>query len=163
MARAAITHDGEVNHVVADKGCFGGFQVLLLEDFFEAGEFVLDALVNVFEFQIPGAQGHRLGKAFRDEAGLDPSQPRQRKRCAVVRVKSLGLNHALAQQTETTLVLVLAGMFLGRLLRARSAGKIQILPSVRTPSTSNRINLIFWARALDMAGILAPQPSVFSR
>src|SRR5579883_2467532 len=44
------------------------------------------------------------------------------------------------------------------------AGKIQILPSVSTPSTSNRMSLIFFARALDMGAILAlaPVPAIAS-
>ena len=35
------------------------------------------------------------------------------------------------------------------------AGKIHIFPSVRTPSTSNRMSLIFLARSLDIGEILA--------
>src|SRR6266403_31720 len=40
------------------------------------------------------------------------------------------------------------------------AGKIQILPSVRTPSTSKRMSLIFLARGLDIRAILALESSM---
>src|SRR5882724_1026460 len=40
------------------------------------------------------------------------------------------------------------------------AGKIHILPSVRTPSTSKRMSLIFLARGLDIRAILALESSM---
>src|SRR5579883_3261328 len=107
----------------SDEGGLRRLKVRRFQNAFEAGQLVLNALVNVFEFQVAGTQGHRLGDALGDQPALQPTQPGQRERGAIMRVEALGLDHAVADQSETTLILMLGGMGLRGLLCSRGSGK----------------------------------------
>lgn len=102
QARGA--HGGQVNDVVADESGLFQFEALLLHDFFEARAFVLNALMDMVEPEIAGAQGDSFRNSSSDQSGLQPSDTRQRRRDAIVGVKSFHFDLAVS-----------------RLLRGRSA------------------------------------------
>jgi len=109
----------------------------------------------VIHLQITRAQGNGFRDALGDDPGLDSRQPRQRNCGTVVRVEALGLDQAGAVQSEASLSLWTRALadFSSTLCgipdcEPPGAGKIQILPSVSTPSTSKRMSLILRARAL---------------
>src|SRR6266700_3646936 len=65
--QAAIPHDRKIDHVVTDECDLSRLDPFLNDDFAKDAELVLNALVNVFEFQVAGAQGNRFGDALGDE------------------------------------------------------------------------------------------------
>lgn len=120
---AAIAHHGQVDNVVAHKGCLGGGDSLLLDDLPEDGQFVLFSLVHVVDLQVARAQGHGFRNAFRDEPDFDAGQPRQRNSGAVVGMKALGLDESRAVKAESTLSALPGRLLEHALLGARGRGK----------------------------------------
>ena len=108
--QACGTHGGKIDDVVADEGGFFPLDSVLLNDFIKGAALVLDALADVFEFEIAGAEGDGFGDALGDESGLDAREASQRNRSAVVSVKAFGFDQRLALETESALALVTRGM-----------------------------------------------------
>src|ERR1700730_15368433 len=54
--QASDAHGGQIDHVVADEGCFLGLEAFLLEDILEARLLVLNALMYVLQLQFASAQ-----------------------------------------------------------------------------------------------------------
>jgi len=65
--QAALAHHRQVNDIVTDKGNFGGGDSLFLEELPEHARLILNALVNVVDFQVPGAKGNGLRESLRDD------------------------------------------------------------------------------------------------
>ncbi len=65
--QAALAHHREVDDIISDEGRFGGGDSLFREDLPEDARFILNALVNVVDFQIARAEGDGFGKALRDD------------------------------------------------------------------------------------------------
>src|SRR3981189_3607871 len=107
--QAAAAHYREVDDIVPDEGGFGGGDSFLLEDLAEDACFVLNALVDVVDFQVPGAEGDGFGKALGDHTRLQPCEPRQRDGRAVMGVKAFGFDQAAALETESAVAPVLIG------------------------------------------------------
>jgi len=120
---AAVTHNGKIDHIVAYESGLARFQSLLLEDFFERSALVLDALVDVLQFQVPSAQGNGLGNALGDEAGLDSGEAGQGDGRAVVRMKSLRLDQSLASEAEASLSSMFGSVLERGLLEPGGSGK----------------------------------------
>ena len=76
----------------------------------------MDALADVFEFQIAGAEGDGFGDALGDESGFDAGEARERDRGAVVGVEAFGFDQGLALKAESALAGVLGGSFLCALI-----------------------------------------------
>ena len=93
---ASGAHGREVDDVIADKGGFFRLESLLLHDFFEAGALVSNALMNVFELQIAGAEANRFREARSNQPGLDAGETRERDRSAVVCVEAFHFDLALS-------------------------------------------------------------------
>ena len=74
---AAIAHDREIDDVVADERRLGRLQVRFFQDSLEAGELVLNSLMDMFDFQVAGPQGDSFGDALGDQPGLDSAEARQ--------------------------------------------------------------------------------------
>ena len=146
-------HGGQVDHVVADEGGFFRCDSCFFHDFLKACALVVDALANVFEFQVAGAEGDGFGDAFGDESGLDAGEAGEGDRGAIVGVEAFGFDQGLALEAESALSGALGGLLLRALIERTvcwmpaGAGKMKSLPSVRTPSTSKRRSLILRARA----------------
>jgi hypothetical protein len=113
---AAAAHDWQVDDIVTYKGGFGGGDSLFLEDLAEDACLVLNALVDVVDFQIAGAEGDSLRQALGDHTRLQPCKPRQRDGCSVMRVKALGFDQAGALETESAFTAVLIGLLQDALL-----------------------------------------------
>ncbi len=119
--------------------------------------FVLNALVDVLHLQIPRPQGHGFGDALGDDSGFDSRHAGQHNGSAVMGVEALGLDQTGAVEPAAASSLRFRDIACRRFesalggecpLSLPGAGKIQILPSVRTPSTSKRMSLILRARAV---------------
>ncbi len=54
----AVPHHRQIDDVVADKCSFAGLQSCLAQYFFERGQLVLNALVNILQLQIASAEGN---------------------------------------------------------------------------------------------------------
>ncbi len=93
---AAGSHGGQVDDVVAYERGFFGFEALLLHDFFEAGALVSNALTNVFEFQVAGAEHDSFRDARGDQPGLDAGEARERDRSAIVCVEAFHFDLTLS-------------------------------------------------------------------
>ena len=89
--------------------------------------------------QIARPQGDGFGDALGDDPSLDSRQVGERNGGAVVGVEALSLDQAGAVESEASLTARLRRLFqiLGsaQIAGFPGVGKIQILPSVRTPST----------------------------
>ena len=107
--QACGAHGGEVDYVVADEGGFFRLETFLPHDFFEASTLVLDALMNVLEFQVAGAERDGFGDALGDESGLDAGEAGKGDRGAVVGVEAFGFDQGLAVEAESALAAVLGG------------------------------------------------------
>ncbi len=107
-----------------------------------------NALMNVFEFQIAGAERDGFRAALGDESRLDSAETGERNRGAVMGVEAFEFNLALSLCAADSWAAT-AGV----------SGKKKSLPSVSTPSTSKRRSLILraraWAESLGIGGILA--------
>ncbi len=121
--QAAIPHDRKIDHVVTDECDLSRLDPFLNDDFAKDAELVLNALVNVFEFQVAGAQGNRFGDALGDQSGFDSSEASQRNRRAVMGVKSLRFDVSLAMEPKPAFTAMLGGLLLNRLLRLRRGGE----------------------------------------
>ena len=108
--KSAGAHGRKIDHIVADERGFFRLQSRLPHDRFEASALIVDALVDVFEFQVAGANRNRFRTALGDNPSLDAAEASQRNCGAIVSVKTLGLNDALAVQAKAAL----AGMFIRR-------------------------------------------------
>ena len=97
--------------------------VRLLEDLFEDGSLVLNALMDMLEFKVAGTQRDGLGDALGDQPGFDAAETGERNGGAVMRVESLGLDETLAEETESALVRGLGDRFLRRLPCSGGSGK----------------------------------------
>lgn len=93
---SAIAHGRQINHVVSDKSGFACKNACLFNNFFKSRELVLNALVDIFEVQIPRAEGDGLGYALGNQSGLDARQVCQRNSRTIVRVKTFHFDEALA-------------------------------------------------------------------
>ena len=88
--QAAGAHGGQINYIIADTGHadstgrsaetknqglrgFFRFETFPAQNFLQAGAFVLNALMNMFQLQVAGTQGHGFGDALGDQAGFDAS------------------------------------------------------------------------------------------
>jgi hypothetical protein len=69
--QAAGAQGGQINYIVTDERGFFRFETFPAQTFLQAGAFVLNALMNVFQFQVAGTQGHGFGDALGDQAGFD--------------------------------------------------------------------------------------------
>jgi len=67
-------HGGEIDNVVADEGGFFRLDSCVFNHLFKACAFVVDALADVFEFQVAGAEGDGFGDALGDESGPDAGE-----------------------------------------------------------------------------------------
>ena len=67
-------HGGEIDNIIADEGGFFRLETGLFHYLFKASAFVVDALADVFEFQVAGAEGDGFGDALGDESGPDASE-----------------------------------------------------------------------------------------
>jgi len=76
----------------------------------ENSQLVLNALVNVLEFQIASSQGDGLRDALGNQAGLYSRQPRQRDCCAVMGVEAFGLDSGLTVNAKAAFAVVLLGL-----------------------------------------------------
>lgn len=79
--------------------------------------------MNVFQFQIAGAEGDGLRDPFGDEASFDAAEACERNGCAIVRVKALGLNQDLADEPKTALPATFGRMIERGLLDSGGSGK----------------------------------------
>ena len=91
--KAAILHWREVDHIIAHEGGSAGVDSFLVDDFTESGELIGNALVDVFQPEVPRPERHRLGIAAGDEPGLETSDPCERYSRAVMSAKAFGLHH----------------------------------------------------------------------
>jgi hypothetical protein len=71
--QAAGAHGGQINYIVADERGFFRFEPFPAQNFLQAGAFILNDLMNVFQLQVAGTQGHGFGDALGDQAGFDAS------------------------------------------------------------------------------------------
>ena len=125
MASPHLTHDGEVDDVVADVAELLERIAGLREDVVDGVHLVGLALVDELELQVVGADGDGLRVALGDDADAEATETAERDAEAVVGGKAFGLDP-----------------------RGRPcSGMTKIWPSVRTPSTSKMRTLIFLARA----------------
>ena len=122
---AALTHDGEVDDVVA-------YVAELVDACSGFGEDVVDgvhlvglALVDELEFEVVGADGYGLGVALGDDADAEAAEAAEGDAETVVGGEAFGLD----------------AVAVGAL------GMTKIWPSVRTPSTSKMRIFMFLARA----------------
>jgi hypothetical protein len=122
-SQSTVAHYGQIDYVIAYESGFIGVQSFVLQNFLEAGQFVLDTLVHMLQFQIAGAKSDGFRDALGDQPCLDATQASQRYRRAVVSVEALGFDNALAVQSESALATMLGGMFLCGLLRSGRCGK----------------------------------------
>ena len=103
-------HGREVDDIVSDESGFFRFESCLVQNFFERGAFVVDALADVFELEVASAQGDGLGDALGDETGPDAGETGERDRGAVVGMEAFGLDEGLALESESSLATVLRGL-----------------------------------------------------
>ena len=90
--KAAIPHDGQVNDIVPYKSGFCSGDAFLLQNLLERGQLVLNALIDIFQFQVARPQCDSFRNAFRDQPGLETRVPHKRNCSAVVGMEPLGLN-----------------------------------------------------------------------
>jgi len=121
--KPAIPHDRKINHVVTRKGSLAGLQMFLLQNFPKHGELVLNALMHMLQFQVTSPQGNRLGDALGNQAHSDTPEPGQRNSRAVVRIKTLGFDQALAVETKSALAAMFGRLLENALLRSGRSGK----------------------------------------
>jgi hypothetical protein len=112
-----------IDDVVSDECSLAGIQSSLAQYFFERGQFVLNALVNIIQLQIASAQGHGFRDPLGDQPSLDSGQPSERNGRAILGMEALGFDQGLAHQAETAPPTKLGGMLLGRLLDSSGCGK----------------------------------------
>ena len=98
------------------KAASSEFDSCFFHDFLEAGALVVDALADVFEFQVAGAEGDGFGDALGDESGLDAGEAGEGDRGAVVGVKAFGFDQRLALEAESALAGVLGRLLLRALI-----------------------------------------------
>ena len=125
--QAAGAHGGQIDYIVADERGFFRFETFPAQNVLQAGAFVLNALMNVFQLQVAGTQGHGFGDALGDQAGFDAGSARQRDRRAVVGVKAFGLDESLAVQTEAALSAMRGRLLQDSLLGSGCCGKYEEL------------------------------------
>ena len=77
----------------AHEGGSAGIDSLFADDFAEGGEFIGDALVDVFEPEVASPQRHCLRIAAGYKPGLEASNPCKRNSRAVMSTKALGFHH----------------------------------------------------------------------
>ena len=74
--QAGGAHGGKGHPAVADEGGFLRLDSWFFHNFFERGALVVDALADVFELEVAGAEGDGFGDALGNESGLDAGQTR---------------------------------------------------------------------------------------
>ncbi len=121
--QAATAHYWEVDNIVTDEGGFSGGDSFLLEDLAEDACLILNALVDVIDFQISSAEGDSLRQAFGDQTSLQSGEAGQRNGGAVMGVKALGFDQAGALETESAFATVLIGLLQDALLGAGGGGE----------------------------------------
>ena len=89
---AALTHDGEVDDVVADVAELGDADVGLGEDFVDGVHLVGLALIDELELEVVGADGYGLGLALGDDADAESAEATERDAEAVVGGEAFGLD-----------------------------------------------------------------------
>ena len=148
--KAAIPHDGQIDDIVTDVSDFVGSQVFFLQNLAEYRELVRNALINMVQFEVTRAQSDCLGDTLGDDACFQAAQPGERNAGAIVRIESLGFYDGFAVNGIATVVSP-RGDMIGSAASAFAGGRNRkMVPSVITPSTSNRMSLIFSARSLDI-------------
>ena len=111
-SKPAMAHDGQIDDVIAHVSSFFRLKTLLGQNFFENGTFVLDALVNVLEFQITRPESHGLRDSLGDESHLYAGKSSQRNGGTVVGVEAFGFDITLAGKAEPALSAMFGSVFL---------------------------------------------------
>jgi hypothetical protein len=143
-------HGGEIDDVVTDECGLVGGEILLLKNFSHGGELVIGTLVDVLYLEVAAAEADGLRDALGDYAEFQPTKSGERDAGTVVGVETLGFDDLVRGDAVATGVSLGFGGAADLLLGSGGRGKRKMVPSVMTPSTSRRMSLIFFARALDM-------------
>jgi hypothetical protein len=121
--KAAIPHYWQINYIIADERRFRRTQRFFAENVAKYAQLVLNALMHKIELEVAGAESHGFGDSLCDQSGLDAAKPRERNASAIVRVKSLGFDEALAVKTEASLAAVHGCVILRASLRTGGNGE----------------------------------------
>jgi len=99
--KTAIAHHSKIDYVVPDEGNFAGAKSFRAENFAKGFQLVPNALVDLLQLKIAGAQGHGFRIAPGDESCLDAGDAGDRNAGAILSVKSFGFNYDLSRRRAT--------------------------------------------------------------
>src|SRR5205823_4111703 len=104
--QAAFAHHWQVDDVITNESGFRRVDPVFLQDLLEDSGFILNALMDVIDFEIACAEGDCFRPALGDEPSSYTGEPGQRDGSTVMRVKALGFYEGRALKTETTFSLL---------------------------------------------------------
>ena len=147
---ADFAHGGKIDDVVAHVADFVERHSFFLHDFADGLHFECAALVDELELEVTGASGHGFADAFGDDAALEAAETSQRDGGAVVGTVAFGFDHGFGVERRSRSCPCHRSR--PKLRPPQAPGTSQMVPSVRTPSTSKRMILILRARSCAVEG-----------